>query len=214
MSCFQKTYTPIAVTVDRRVKKKPRDESGDVGGVGSDENDGKSSPDVDEKFVGPGLGRFEGDEVAAEESPHDPKRRSDGEVPAALTAPRIQAERAEPLVGRDRHGGYVEGREDSDPELGTERLKERQKRDVGAVLGRGEEADTAEEVGDREIHHFGAAARDAEGRKGHLRSTGSQLAHDAVPRTDLATSLPEEVILRYVQTEAELQIFCHFLQHA
>ena len=57
------------------MEEEARDEGGDVGCVGGDEDDGEPAPDVDEELVRPGLGGLEGDQMSAEQPPADPQRR-------------------------------------------------------------------------------------------------------------------------------------------
>lgn len=76
------------------------------------------------------------------------------EVFAALTAPGVETEGAEPLVDGDGHGGDVERREDGDPQLGRERQEEGEQGDVRALFGRGQERYPAEEVRHGEVYHL------------------------------------------------------------
>lgn len=75
--------------------------------------------------------------MTAQQAPHHPKGARNREVLAALSAPGVESEGAEPLVDGDGHGGDIERGENRDPELGAERLEEGQKRDVRAQLRRG-----------------------------------------------------------------------------
>ena len=60
---LQRTHPRIMESGDGSLRKDTSEEGGDVGRVRSEENDAEPAPDVDEKFVGPGLGCFEGHQV-------------------------------------------------------------------------------------------------------------------------------------------------------
>lgn len=51
----------MIIVINRRMEEESGDKSGNVGGVGRDENNGEAAPDIDEKLVRPGLGGLEGD---------------------------------------------------------------------------------------------------------------------------------------------------------
>lgn len=112
------------VIVNGGVKKQARYQGGYVGSVRGYEYYGETTPDVDQKFVRPGFGCLEGDQVTAQESPGHPERRGYAEVLAALASPGIETEGAEPLVAGDEHRGYVERGHHGYPQLGAEGLEE------------------------------------------------------------------------------------------
>jgi len=146
--------------VARRILEKVSgDEGRNVGSVAGDEDDGKTAPNVDKELIGPGLGRLESDQVATQQSPHDPQRRREAEVFAALSAPGVEAERTVPLVDGHGDGRHVQRGEDGHPELGAERQQERQQRNLVLVRWSDQQRDAAEVIRHRKVDHLGARRR-------------------------------------------------------
>jgi len=52
------------------IEEKSCDESGNVGRVAGHKEDGEAAPNVDEELVRPRFGRLEGDQMAAQQTPH------------------------------------------------------------------------------------------------------------------------------------------------
>uniref|UniRef100_A0A8D8WH71 Uncharacterized protein n=1 Tax=Cacopsylla melanoneura TaxID=428564 RepID=A0A8D8WH71_9HEMI len=89
-SCYPlRQKTSIILISNTGHEKQSRNESSNVGCVGSHEYHGEPSPDVDEKLVGPRFGRFVLHEVTAQETPHCPQSRRHREVFTPLSPPRI-----------------------------------------------------------------------------------------------------------------------------
>lgn len=64
--------------VRRIVKEKAGDERRNVRSVRGDEYHAEATPNVNEKFVRPRLGRLERDQMTAQQSPHHPQRCGNG----------------------------------------------------------------------------------------------------------------------------------------
>ena len=202
-------YARIVKVGDGRLGEDAGEQGRDVGRVAGQKDDAEAAPDVDEELVGPWFRRLEGHQVAEEEAPHDPKGGGKAKVFRPLAAPRVEAERAEPLVDGHSQGRQVEADEDADPQVGLERFEEGQQRDVVVSLAGLQDGQSRIEVRDWEVDGLAPHRRHAQWGETQMGRTRTQIGHNSVPLAGpFGAALP---VGHHVHLEFHLQVVGHVL---